>query len=168
MTPEKGLVELMRSWPEGIAIDVIGDGPLRHEAQRRAPASAHFYGTLESAELAAKMPTYRGLVVPSRWFEGALPLVYLEGLSASLPVLAVAGSTTASDVAEHRTGLVLDRDATASDWSSAISRIDIAHGAFASRARSRYEVEFSVRTWLDRTIRVYDEASGRRRVQVTA
>lgn len=75
LTPEKGILELVRSWPAGEALDVVGEGPLLEEASAAAPEGISFLGPRPNPVLREAMPGYLGLVIASRWFEG-LPTVY--------------------------------------------------------------------------------------------
>jgi glycosyltransferase involved in cell wall biosynthesis len=106
LSPEKGLMELLARWPAGERLDVVGDGPLLDDCRRAAPRAVRFLGALEHAELRQRLSSWRGLVFPSRWLEGA-PLIYPEALAAGLPVLAFAGSAVADSVREQGTGTVV-------------------------------------------------------------
>ncbi|MFJ7337128.1 glycosyltransferase family 4 protein [Streptomyces sp. NPDC101110] len=107
LSPEKGLLELLDRWPAGERLDVVGDGPLLDDCRLAAPPSVRFLGALEHGELRQRLPSWRGLVFPSRWLEGA-PLIYPEALAAGLPVLAFTGSAVADSVQEQGTGTVVD------------------------------------------------------------
>ncbi|WP_329318643.1 glycosyltransferase family 4 protein [Streptomyces sp. NBC_01262] len=109
LSPEKGLLELLRRWPADQPLDVVGDGPLLDDCRRAAPAGVCFLGTLDHAELRRRLPSWTALVFPSRWPEGA-PLIYPEALAAGLPVLAFSGSAVADAVLTQHTGAVVGWD----------------------------------------------------------
>ncbi len=95
LSPEKGFDLLIHAWramPEtsGYRLRILGDGPDRErlEALADGDGSVVFEGRANSSAVRAAMLSSRALVVPSRWFEGQ-PLVVVEALAASLPVIAL-------------------------------------------------------------------------------
>ena len=70
LTPEKGVLDLVRSWPAGVGLDIVGDGALADEIRAAAPVGVRLLGSLDNAHLRDRMPGYAGLMIPSRWFEG--------------------------------------------------------------------------------------------------
>lgn len=149
LTAEKGVAELLRWWPRGVGLDVIGSGPLDAQLRALAPAGVRFLGSLPRDELLARLPGYRGLLFPGVIPEGAYPLVVIEAWACGLPVLVRSGGAGADLVARFGHGRAY-RDA----------------GELADRLRqppppgnprSVYEAEFSAGTWADRLESVFAE-----------
>lgn len=137
LTPEKGILELLDRWPDSERLDIIGDGELRDAARSVAPASVRFLGPMARTDLRRALPTWRGLVFPSRCFEGA-PLVYVEALAAGLPVLAFDGSSVAESVHAQGTGRVVTWDEPLAPALDAAARVfpglrEHCRGVFAER-----------------------------------
>ena len=103
---EKGIDLLVERWPPDARLVVAGDGPLRREIEESAAGKRiRFVGHRSRSETLELMRACRGLLFPSRWYEG-FPLVYAEALSVGLPVLAFEPSSVADFVAEDGTGVV--------------------------------------------------------------
>jgi glycosyltransferase involved in cell wall biosynthesis len=105
LAEEKGILELVRDWPPGYELVVVGDGPLRAAAEAAALPGVRFLGDLPRARVFDILRDATGLVFPSRWYEG-FPMVYLEALAAGTPVVAWEPSSVAQLVAAEGTGIV--------------------------------------------------------------
>jgi glycosyltransferase involved in cell wall biosynthesis len=105
LSEEKGILSLLRSWPQDEPLDVIGSGPLESACRAAAPRSVRFFGALSRPRLLGRLPHYTGLIFPSVCPENA-PVICREALAVGLPVLALSGSAAAEDVLRHSTGAV--------------------------------------------------------------
>ena len=91
LSPEKGIIPLMRSWPDdGPVLSVAGDGPLRAEAVKAARHNVRYMGYLSHGALRERLRQSRAVVIPSLSSEG-LPLVALEAFSEGTPAIAFEG-----------------------------------------------------------------------------
>jgi glycosyltransferase involved in cell wall biosynthesis len=91
LSPEKGVLELVRSWPpEAPRLTVVGNGPLADAARRVSGANVVMEGFLGQGEVRGLLRSARVLVLPSLWFEG-LPLIALEAFAEGTPVVAFRG-----------------------------------------------------------------------------
>lgn len=128
LSPEKGIVPLMRAWPdEGPVLTVAGDGPLRAQAQAAVKHNVRYVGHLPHESMREAMREARVVVMPSVSSEG-LPLVALEAFSEGTPVVAFEGWSLGSilgDLSPQRVTRALDFSAlarracglaAASDW----------------------------------------------------
>jgi glycosyltransferase involved in cell wall biosynthesis len=90
----------------GLEWHIYGEGPLRHELERRYGNIVHFHGVV--ADLTQVWPSIGLLAMPSR-FEG-LPFSALEALAAGIPILATRVGGLPSVVIEQETGWLFDID----------------------------------------------------------
>lgn len=105
LSEEKGILPLVRDWPAGHRLKVVGSGPLGEELRRVAGPDVELLGQLANDEVRRLLGAARGLFFPSLWPEG-LPTVYLEALAAGTPVVASPASVVGSLVAAEGTGIV--------------------------------------------------------------
>ncbi|MFE5757271.1 glycosyltransferase family 4 protein [Streptomyces massasporeus] len=160
LSPEKGLMELLARWPAGERLDVVGDGPLLGDCRRAAPRAVRFLGALEHTELRQRLSSWRGLVFPSRWLEGA-PLIYPEALAAGLPVLAFIGSAVADAVREQGTGTVVHWD---EPLDTILRRAAECFPALRPHCRDVFLRHYTEQVWAERIEAVYAAALAHRAV----
>ena len=93
LAPEKGvdtLIEAAALLPDGVPVDIAGDGPsraaLQELADRVAPGRVRFHGRLPKDRLHDLVRSAGVAVVPSRWYENQ-PLAVLEAFGCGVPVI---------------------------------------------------------------------------------
>ncbi len=93
LAPEKGvdtLIEAAALLPDGLRVDVAGDGPARAAledlARRVAPGRVRFHGRLPKDALYDLIRASAVAAVPSRWYENQ-PLAVLEAFGCGVPVV---------------------------------------------------------------------------------
>jgi glycosyltransferase involved in cell wall biosynthesis len=149
LSAEKGIEQLVRDWPAGYRLTVVGSGPLQHKLSA-VNSEIDVRGPVSPDEVSRLMRTSKGLVFPSRWFEG-LPTVYLEALAAGTPVLAWQPSSVASLVALDGTGLVVQ------NLDAAIKQADSVFHSLRDHCRKVFEKKYTEGTWLDQIERLYED-----------
>ncbi|MEB8344091.1 glycosyltransferase [Streptomyces endophyticus] len=155
LAPERGVLELLRRWPAGERLDMVGAGPLEGRCRAAAPASVRMCGAVGRGELRRALPGYRGIVLPGRGARGAVPLVYAEALAAGLPVLAFEGagaSAVPRAVRSDGTGTVTTLDAHLPD------ALDVAAKIFPTlreHCRAVYAKRYGEAVWTERTECLY-------------
>jgi glycosyltransferase involved in cell wall biosynthesis len=112
LSEEKGLMTVLRAWknPANLQLKVIGDGPLRAEAERFAKEErldVEFVGTLPRPAALRLVAGATLQIVPSLWFEG-MPLVILEAWALGVPVIGSRLGGIAEMLGEGEFGLVFD------------------------------------------------------------
>lgn len=142
LTEEKGILPLVRQWPTSVPLTVVGSGPLLQEVVRAAPESVVLVGEQPGPRVSELMRSARGLVFPSRCFEG-FPMVYLEALAAGTPVIAWEPSVVSGMVREDRTGLVAGEDAAATLFEASKSFPDL-----RERCRAVFDARYTRESWL--------------------
>ena len=93
LSAEKGidtLIEATAALPDGVPVDIAGDGPqraaLEELAERVAPGRVRFHGRLPREELHDLVRSAAVVAVPSRWYENQ-PLAVLEAFGCGVPVV---------------------------------------------------------------------------------
>lgn len=151
LSPEKGFQLLLRDWPAGVLLDVVGDGPQAATLQRLAPIGVRFLGLLPHDQFLAALPKYAALVVPGANPEGGYPMVTIEALAAGVPLVARRGGVVAPMVAHWQAGAVFS---SASDLPAAL---DAAADMPSAAARAVYRERFTESGWLDQLEALYLE-----------
>lgn len=159
ISPEKGLVDLLRLWPSSQPLIVVGDGPDRQEAENitiQRNLSVQFLGSQDSHEVRTLMSSSRGLVFPSKALEGA-PLVYGEAMQAGLPVVAADGSTLATQTSADGTGPTFTWDDSFS-LTTALDFVTHNRAQLASRAVEVYTSRYRPDVWINNVTDIYRAA----------
>ena len=100
LTPEKGILALMRAWPDTApTLTVAGAGPLEREVRASTKANVLYLGSLAHEEVLSALRHALVVAMPSVWPE-ALSLVALEAFAQGTPVVAFAGLSLGSVVQE--------------------------------------------------------------------
>lgn len=154
LSEEKGVLELVRAWPDGYKLRILGDGPLREALELAADQkNIHFEGHCSPKRVQELLLASRGLVFPSVAQESASSLAYIEALQCGLPVVAKAGTVVANDVENFRTGVVFQ---DFSKLREALASFEDSCTGASSRALERFRTEFSESRWVERTCSMYD------------
>lgn len=110
LDPEKGIMELISSWPDTEKLVILGSGSLEKDVARVAQLrpEIRFLGYRQRLEAQALLAGSRGLMLTSTWEEGN-PVVALEALSASVPIVCKASVNISAEISEFRAGTVFSR-----------------------------------------------------------
>ncbi len=157
LSPEKGIAELVASWPPDQLLRVIGDGPDREAVSSAARGKrVAIMGKLPRSDVVGLMERSMGLVFPSRWWE-TFGLVYAEALSRGLPALAWEPSVVARAVASEGTGLVVR---WSDDLRSVLTRAAEALPSLRDHCRAVFEGRYSEAAYVARATALYEELTG--------
>lgn len=154
LLPHKGVLDLVRRWPGGHRLLVVGDGPLRRDVERAASADVEVVGALPRQDVLGLMAEARGLVFPSKWLE-TFGMVYAEALACGLPVLAFEGNVVADQVSRYCTGGVLR---WSDDLGRALSAAAEAFPPLHAHCRRHFEQHFTEASHLEAVEAIYFDA----------
>lgn len=155
LTSEKGVAELVSSWPDGVGLNIIGDGELRETISRSISEKQRIrlLGALPNWQVKQAMLRAKGLVFPSQCIESAPALTYVEALSCGLPVISLRGNSVGDDVSEAGCGQVL---MSWDELPDALTDVEHQLKAYRAAAARRYQSEFTEEVWVDRVTRLYE------------
>ena len=158
LSAEKGVLDLVRSWPNHMRLTVVGDGPLRAEVRRAARGRAvAVHGAIDRGTVLDLMARSAVLVVPGVTPEVA-PLSHIEALASGLPMVVRRTSELADRVSRYGVGLVVDQ----------LGEIPLATARLATdearraRCRAVYEAMYTERAWSARVLDLYADVVGAR------
>lgn len=160
----KGIETLVEAWAQhspGIALKVLGDGPL---ADRMNGPNIERMGRRPMSEVYEVIGNAAMLVMPSTWYEG-LPKTLIEAFAKGTPVVASKIGTLAEAVEHGRTGLHFSpRDAA--DLARQVRGLTSDAGA-ATAMRAACRREYELRYTAERNYRmladIYRDALANRR-----
>jgi glycosyltransferase involved in cell wall biosynthesis len=164
LTEEKGFADLLRAWDSSLGeLVVVGDGPLRAEADARAQRdpSVRVLGELPWSDCMDVLRSARLVVVPARSYE-TFGLVVIEAFAHGVPVVASRIGALAELVDDGETG-ALAAPGDPDDLRKALGLLtDPATSiAFGERARQVYLDRFTPERDLAATERIYSDAIAR-------
>lgn len=156
LSAEKGVIELVNSWPAGSQLVIAGSGPLEDRvAMASATRQIELRGQLSSSELQRLMEEARGLIFPSLWQEQS-PMVVIEALRAGLPVVARSDAAVSADIVESGAGLSYS---TPEGLVNALTKISMNLELFGSNARHLYEKDHTEEHWMQEILTIYRAAA---------
>jgi glycosyltransferase involved in cell wall biosynthesis len=145
LTPEKGVLSLVESLPDGIALDIFGSGPEFEKIKKLDKPNVKLKGLASEADLALILPSYIGMVFPSRVLENS-PIAVLMALEAGIPIVAKQGSAGADLVEEYAVGSTYSEIPRSLD--KALESVE-GISSLRARAKSVYEAHFNPRSWIN-------------------
>jgi glycosyltransferase involved in cell wall biosynthesis len=156
LSPEKGLLNLVRDWPAGVRLNVIGEGEEKASVFKAKPDSVALLGQKTHEEVMGTLGGYRGLVYPGVYSEGAYPMVVREALARGVPVLAAEGSS-AADLIQSTDGGLTYRPGE-SELDAKITQIDLNHEHFSARAFGSFTNILAENVWTTKMRTAFDFA----------
>ena len=162
LSPEKGALEMLRTWLHlpHIPLVAVGDGPLYDDASEMVRRSGHTHirllGRMSAKDTQAQMKDARFLVFPSRWYE-PFGMALLEAAASGVPAIAARIAGVPELVVENKTGLLFDLQkadglAEKANWAwTHPAEME----AMGSAARQLYQRNFTAETNYESLINVY-------------
>lgn len=155
LSSEKGISELLASWPAGKTLLVYGSGVLERELRESYSANLdiRFMGLLEADQKADVFNKCIALVFPSTCFETS-PLVMSEAFSLGRPILAYSSNVVGMSILKSGGGVAFE---SFSDLSISMLDIEQNERKYSDQASANYEMSMSPERWLTAIEAVYRE-----------
>ena len=160
---EKGIDRLLRNWPQGQPLDVIGDGELAEQVAMDVSARPEInaLGLLPRQQLLGILASYRGVVVPSVCGEG-LPTIVLEALARGVPAIMSTYVSAADQMSADGTAVIYDPMAGAEDLLRALNLVVTRGTEMRKAAQLLHAREYAPEIWQGRIDSIYDDIASRR------
>jgi glycosyltransferase involved in cell wall biosynthesis len=161
--PEKGIDRLLRNWPQGESLDVIGDGELAEQVRKEVSTRPEInaFGLLPREQLLGTLASYRGVVIPSVCSEG-LPTIVLEALARGVPAAMSSFVSASEQMSVEGTAVVYDPLAGASALRRALDEVVAQGKGMREAAQHLHAREYSPEIWQARIDSIYDDVASRR------
>lgn len=154
LAPEKGVEQLVREWPAGVALDIVGEGPRADAVHRGAPDGVRLLGGRDVG-WRDDAPAYTALIAPGLAIEAAVPRVVIEAWEAGLPVVAHEAGGAATGVRATGAGATYRDAASLLD---ALAQVEAGGVGLRAIARAAYETSFTPGAWIAAIETTYDRA----------
>jgi glycosyltransferase involved in cell wall biosynthesis len=147
LTKEKGIIELINSWPDHENLHIAGNGPLKESIVKliRDKQNVKLIGTYSPGDHSIFL-NYEGLIFPSTWLEGS-PLVVMECLGTGTPVICTSFSSASEQVRGVNGGVVIDGDLSKLNITEAMQKIRMNFKLFSSNALFQTQDKYSISSW---------------------
>jgi len=167
---EKGVRQLLTAWRQlsQVPLVIVGDGPLRQDAQRIAPSNVKFTGALPAVETMRWIKAARFLVFPSVVYE-TFGMAVLEAAACGVATVGARLGAIPELVQEGRTGLLfdphdIDELVAKMEWAWSHS---IRMNEMGAAARQRYLQLFTADKTYDSLLRLYGSVTPACRANMT-
>jgi len=171
LSAEKGPQLLLSAWKEAdlsVSLRIIGDGPLRQDLERekeKAGLSAiEFNGSLANDSVFGAMKAARFLIAPSECYENS-PLAVAEAYACGVPAIAARLGALGEVVRDGVTGLHFE-PGNAEDLAAKVKWAwahPVELEAMGRAARAEYEAKYTAEKNYQVLMRIYREASTRKK-----
>jgi glycosyltransferase involved in cell wall biosynthesis len=147
LTPEKGILNIINSWPREENLDIAGDGPLLSEIKNiiSSKPNIKLIGLYPPGDTSI-YSKYKGLIFGSTWYEGS-PLVVADCLSTGTPVICTDESGASELIDISKGGFVIKGKLNEIKIKNAIIDIRKNFKLYSDNAIKSSFTEFSVENW---------------------
>ena len=156
LTIEKGILNLINSFPNDELLDIAGDGPLLSTIQNAITDKPNIklIGVYSptNKDIYSK---YKGLIFPSIWLEGS-PLVVLDAISAGTPVITNDISGAQEIVVRSKAGIIVKGDFSRENLKLAMNEISLNFMKFSENAIKASKNEFNTATWIKKLMNFFE------------
>jgi glycosyltransferase involved in cell wall biosynthesis len=150
LSKEKGIINLIKSWPKKERLDIAGDGPLKSQI-------SELIQELNNINLIGVYPPgdnsifskYEGMIFASTWLEGS-PLVVADCLGTGTPVICTDQSGASEQVKIADGGVIIKGVFTTENINEAILNIRKNSEFYSQNALNSSLTIFAVKTWSEK------------------
>lgn len=173
LTPEKGVLTLLRAWRSlpAVPLKIVGDGPLRGQVlteirQNGLDGRVELLGWHPREDVLRMMKEARVLVFPSTWYE-SFPVTLAEAFATGLPVIASKLGAVQEIVEDGRTGLHFRPD----DAEDLAAKVEWAYShprrmaEMSREARAEFERKYTPERNYELLMQIYRRAIERAKLQ---
>ena len=152
LVEEKGFGKLIENWPDDFTLEIIGDGPgkLALEGLILGRSNIRILGALPRDEVARRLPTYCGAIIPSIWNEGS-PLTEIEFRRAGLPIIQIDRPGYSGE--ENKKLLIaygpFMNNQAKPQLAIALNYVLTNRTKLSAESRSKFDSEFTPAAWLE-------------------
>lgn len=156
LSDEKGILELVNNWPDSRSLTIYGSGELEEVIKRLifGRANIRYSGNIHRNDLEHVLNNSMGLVFPSICRENA-PMIYVEALSAGLPVVAFSANTVSESVKADVTGAIF------SNWDeidAALQEVELNRTLYSENGIRLALNRYSEDAWYEAILNAYTAA----------
>ena len=157
LTPEKGILALVKNWPHNHKLHIYGAGTQENEIKKSIELNGNikYFGKIAHKDLIELLPNYYGAVFPSNWLEG-MPLTVLEFLKASLPLIALKGTSVSGFIGDGEAGVLLD-SVSEESLNTAITTIKTNYSQYRENAANVFALNFTEEIWMNKMEGIFAE-----------
>lgn len=154
LSEEKGILRLIEHWPKSETLKIFGDGPLLDKVRQLSRnRRICVMGSVPRVELLHELRSSRGLIFPSIWREGGVPLAYLDALCVGIPVVAKSGNFVAEDISLNSCGTIFPEF---QDLHLALAEAKNKSEHFSMNSAKLFRAAYSKDAWLHGTLGLYN------------
>jgi glycosyltransferase involved in cell wall biosynthesis len=156
-THEKGILEVISSWPSSEKLDIAGNGPLLNQISDsiKDKPNIRLIGTFPPGSKDIYR-NYEGLIFPSTWIEGS-PLVVIDAISCGTPVICTDLSSASEQINISGCGVVVKGRLSKLKIISAQSEIRKNFSTMSNSGINKSTSEFSVTNWSNKLLTFLSE-----------
>lgn len=158
LSREKGVVELVKSWPSNEALDLVGEGPQALEVAAAAAGNPRIrlIGPLTHSQILDRIGGYEGLIVPSLWAEG-FPTVVLEALAHGVPIVISNRVAISADLEVQGCACSYEVASGTPELARALARVRDGGHALRTHCLATSMAEYSIDAWRRKILSVYSK-----------
>lgn len=142
---EKGILQMLRGWPQGLPLVIAGSGELENRIRKEIDGKdwIQYLGLIEEDRVYELLRATRKFVFPSVWIEGG-PLVFLQALAASSQCVATRQNGVGDEISRYNLGKTVEFP---EEIGNACKEVDNQNSVFQENSKNLYTEKFTQEVW---------------------